>query len=273
MTSAKGYYSLIQYCPDLARMETANVGVLLFCPDRAFLKARLARDNAKLRRAFGLRGNALVRIRSYKLALQERIDVERSRIRTVDDLRRFIARRANDFQMTPPRFVKVRDPETQLAALFEQLVGGGRRRESLTALQERLDRLFESASVSHKLRRNLSIVVPVVERQIRIPYAYHNGRLELIKPLQFVRGDHNRAIDVACKYAVEGRALSQHPNEQLGPMRLNVVVRIEEDSDRKTENVLQTIFAEYSVGFYPERDVSRLIDDIRRTGAARSSNM
>lgn len=35
----KGYYSIIQYCPDLSRFEAANVGVLLFCPERAFLKA------------------------------------------------------------------------------------------------------------------------------------------------------------------------------------------------------------------------------------------
>ena len=38
MKPSKGYYSLIQYCPDLGRLEAANVGVLLFCPERGFLK-------------------------------------------------------------------------------------------------------------------------------------------------------------------------------------------------------------------------------------------
>src|SRR4051812_38482184 len=27
-----GFYSVIQYCPDLARMEGVNIGLALFCP-------------------------------------------------------------------------------------------------------------------------------------------------------------------------------------------------------------------------------------------------
>ena len=30
--ATKGYYSAIQYCPDRSRMEAANVGVMLLCP-------------------------------------------------------------------------------------------------------------------------------------------------------------------------------------------------------------------------------------------------
>ena len=41
MKPSKGCYSLIQYCPDLGRLEAANVGVLLFCPEPHFLKAQL----------------------------------------------------------------------------------------------------------------------------------------------------------------------------------------------------------------------------------------
>ena len=42
MESAKGYYCLIQYCPDLARLEAANIGVILFCPERGFIRAKIA---------------------------------------------------------------------------------------------------------------------------------------------------------------------------------------------------------------------------------------
>ena len=38
MKPSRGYYCIIQYCPDLGRLEAANIGVLLFCPDRGFLK-------------------------------------------------------------------------------------------------------------------------------------------------------------------------------------------------------------------------------------------
>ena len=40
MNATKGYFSLVQYCPDLARQEAANVGVVLFCPDLQFIRAR-----------------------------------------------------------------------------------------------------------------------------------------------------------------------------------------------------------------------------------------
>ena len=42
----KAYYCLIQYCPDMSRLEAANVGVVLFCPEKGFLAARMSRDNA-----------------------------------------------------------------------------------------------------------------------------------------------------------------------------------------------------------------------------------
>ena len=51
--ASKGYYSLIQYCPDRSRLEGANIGVVLFCPERRFLQARLSNGNDRLRRFFG----------------------------------------------------------------------------------------------------------------------------------------------------------------------------------------------------------------------------
>jgi len=30
MNPTRGYYCIIQYCPDLGRLEAANIGVLLF---------------------------------------------------------------------------------------------------------------------------------------------------------------------------------------------------------------------------------------------------
>ena len=44
----KGYFCLVQYCPDLARQEVANVGVLLFSPDHDFLEARLVTGNQRV---------------------------------------------------------------------------------------------------------------------------------------------------------------------------------------------------------------------------------
>jgi hypothetical protein len=49
MNPTTGYYSLIQYCPDAAREEAANVGVVLFCPEVDYLEARTVSGNDRIR--------------------------------------------------------------------------------------------------------------------------------------------------------------------------------------------------------------------------------
>ena len=64
MTAHKGYYSVVQYCRDRSRLEAANTGVLLFCPELGYLQARTSRDNARIRRFFrsgGTTGPASIR--------------------------------------------------------------------------------------------------------------------------------------------------------------------------------------------------------------------
>ena len=41
MNPETGYYGLIQCCPNPSRLEAANVGVLLFSPEHAFLNRML----------------------------------------------------------------------------------------------------------------------------------------------------------------------------------------------------------------------------------------
>ena len=111
MTPAKGYYCLIQYCPDQTRLEAATIGVLLFCPERTFLKALTARDNRRIQRFFGREGHDWSRINSFKAAIEERLEVEQPEIQSVADLETFIALRANQFQITSPRPMRVTIPK------------------------------------------------------------------------------------------------------------------------------------------------------------------
>src|SRR5437667_3875865 len=114
MKPATGYYSLIQYCPDLSRLEAANIGVLLFCPEKLFLQARTARGNKRLCRFFGKEGHDWDRIDCFKLGIEERLEAEHGQINTLADLERFIALRANEIQITPPRPMRVEDPQQDL---------------------------------------------------------------------------------------------------------------------------------------------------------------
>lgn len=123
MSSGKGYYSLIQYCPDLERLEVANVGVLVFCPDRRFLKAMTTCSNSRIMTFFGEEGHDWARIDSFKKGLEQRLQIEGVDIQTLEDLQRFIALRGNLLQITPPRPMKVVDPEQDLKNLFFEITG------------------------------------------------------------------------------------------------------------------------------------------------------
>jgi hypothetical protein len=123
MTPTKGYYSLVQYCPDSFRMEVANVGILLFCPDLRFLDVKLAEGNDRVRRFFG-RGNFDPQhLNDAKHALENRLRMDRDAFRTLEELTRFIETRGNSLVFTLPRPTKVFDPTTELDDLFNKLVG------------------------------------------------------------------------------------------------------------------------------------------------------
>ena len=50
---SNGYYILLQYCPDRARRETANVGVVLIDPEAGRGAFRISTDLSAAKRVFG----------------------------------------------------------------------------------------------------------------------------------------------------------------------------------------------------------------------------
>lgn len=86
MKPQKGYYCVVQYCPDLSRFEAANIGVLLFCPDSGFLKAMTTGNNSRIIQFFGREGHDWKRINAVKKGLQDRLEKEHHHIRSVGDL-------------------------------------------------------------------------------------------------------------------------------------------------------------------------------------------
>jgi len=95
-TGVKGYYALVQYCPDPSRAEAANVGVLLFCPEREFIDVRTAASNQHIARFFGRDSYDADRLRTVKRFIEDRVQVHPSQFKTLEDLNRFIESRAND---------------------------------------------------------------------------------------------------------------------------------------------------------------------------------
>jgi hypothetical protein len=265
MNARKGYYSLIQYCPDLGRLEAANVGVLLFCPEPHFLKALTARHNRRIIHFFGSAGHDWTRINSFKKGLEERLVAEAPGIRTLEQLERFIGQRANLLHITPPRPMKVVEPDRDLEDLYRELIGDLRHGSSTRGLRKFLGERFTAAGLDGKIRRGIEVKVPVLDKKVEIPFGYQNGRFNLLNPVTFESADHERNQLTACKYAVEGKSLHESPDPDLGDLRLIIVGKFRH-GDRESPGKVKRVLEKYDVPLFRVSDLPHLIDEIRRTG-------
>jgi hypothetical protein len=249
----------------LSRFEAVNIGVLLFCPDSGFLKSMTSGNNARVVKFFGREGHDWKRLRAFKQGIEDRLQSERATIRTRDDLQQFIAMRANLIQISDPKPIKVFDAEQDLANLFQKLVGGIQRLESQRNLRKVLADTFAGADLSKKLLSNVRIDVPVLNRKVEMPFGYQNGRFNVINPVSFRSADPDSAFRTACKYAVEGRSIYEHPNGDYGAMQLVIVGQFR-PRDNGSLALVRRVLSEHPVKLVKLDEVSTLIDEIRRTG-------
>jgi len=63
----RGYYSIVQYCPDPSRLEAVNIGLALFCPECSFLKVRFGRRKTRVDQLFGKQDWGLSKVRRRRL--------------------------------------------------------------------------------------------------------------------------------------------------------------------------------------------------------------
>jgi hypothetical protein len=265
MNASRGYYSLIQYCPDLGRLEAANIGVLLFRPEPHFLKAVTSPNNRRIIHFFGSEGHDWARINAFKKGLEDRLVVEGSEIRTVEQLERFIAERANLLQVTPPRPMKVTDPDKDLEELFKELLGEPLRRGSTKRLRQLLDENFNKPEIKNKVRHDIKVKIPVLEKEVEIPFGFQNGRFNLINPVRFEATDPDRSVLTACKYAVEGRSLYENPDPELGKLQLVLVGKFRPKDQVSPERV-RRILRDYDVKLFRTSELPQLVEEIRTTG-------
>ncbi|WLD14664.1 DUF3037 domain-containing protein [Planctellipticum variicoloris] len=265
MNPQKGYYSVVQYCPDLSRVEAANIGVILFCPASGFLKAITSANNGRIIKFFGSEGHDWKRINTVKKALQDRLEKEHHGIRTLDDLQQFIATRANQLQITPPRPMKVLDPEKDLADLFEQVLGQPAKRETRRNFRKLVGEKFSAAGLERKIVTDVKVSVPVIDKEVEIPYGFQNGRFNLINPVRFGGANPEQSLQTACKYAVEGRSLYEHPDQEFGELQLVVVGQFR-PTDDKSRALVRRVFEESHVKLFSSDELPKLIAEIKRTG-------
>jgi Protein of unknown function (DUF3037) len=265
MNPAKGYYCLIQYCPDLGRLEAANVGVLLFCPERMFLDAVTSRNNRRIIQFFGREGHDWTRINSFKRGIKERLLKESSGIRTVEDLERFIALRANVLQITSPRPMKVLDTGKDLERLAEEFLGQAPQTEKKESLRKRISDQLLGAGLASKIRQDIPIEVPIRKKKIDVPFGYQNGRFNLLVPVTFTTEDPDHSFTTACKYAVEGESLYETKHPEFGQLQFCVIGQFR-PKDKDTPARVGEVLEKHQVQLYRANELSKLIKHIQETG-------
>ncbi len=261
---AKGYYSILQYVPNLERAEGANVGVVLFCPEKRFLDVKFSGGNDRVRRFFDGEKLDLTRISAMKDAFAERIRQQTDFIISGEDFNLFVETRANQMILTAPRPIKVFDPCADLENLCEKLVGGRQKAEQKTLTEKRIVRQFDEVLQKRRLgnliERNVQIELPLLHRTETYPFGYQNGQPNLVKAVVF-GSDENQTIAKTCRLAVEGDDLSEHN------YKLNVLAGFEQ-ANIESRQTVRDILRKYDVNLYFTSQIEELADFIKKTAHA-----
>ncbi|HEY3789713.1 MAG TPA: DUF3037 domain-containing protein [Urbifossiella sp.] len=265
MNSIKGYYSLIQFCPDPSRLEAVNVGVVLFCPALRFIAARTAKGNQRAAKLVGSAGVAKASLNSAKRAIERRLEVNRDAFQSLEDLQNFVDTRGNILKLTKPRPVKVFDPDQDLDKLFHELVGGAARHasaeRSLPSVHQ-LDAVFHRLQQEGRAQLDLDVPVPVLGQTLHIPYAYRNGALHLVKPQRFSSSE-KPALDVAMKLAIEGDLIYRHGSSDDGQRRLVVVSSFSTDENPpEVANRVYEVLKTYNVKPVPDSALDAFLQQV-----------
>jgi hypothetical protein len=264
MKPKRGYYSLIQFCPSPSRLETVNVGLVLLCPEANFIGVRTANDNRAAQRLVGHGRLDKPALNSAKRAIEQRFQADRDSFKSPEDLQAFANTRGNILKLTSPRPVKVFDPSAELDGLFAELVGGRSMRQRGAPLSPQLDDVFQSLQKEGRAQLNLTVEVPVVGRSLRIPYAYQNGRLNLVKPQRF-SNEENLATETAMRLAIEGDLLQRHTQPGETERKL-IVVSFFTQNDRNGTIAARVskLLGEYEVKTIGDDEISQFASQVVR---------
>jgi hypothetical protein len=264
MKPISGYYCLIQYCPDASRQEFANVGVVLFCPEPFFLKARTARGNQRIRRFFQPDDPDWDQINLLKNSIERRLTVDREQFRDLAALERFAATRANAMRLSAPRPIAVEEPEADLDRLFVRLVGE-RSRKGAARVRRLLDRTFQAEGVAPYIQRNLTVTLPVFQRVVRVPFGFQNSRFRLIQATCFRGLTAATILKRAGKYALKGALLYNAPDPTLGDLQLIVVGQFAA-SQAEVARTVGRLLEKNHTELYRLDELDKLVEVIRSTG-------
>ena len=265
---AKGYYSVIQYCPDRFRAEGVNVGLVLLCLEPHAVRVQMTRKFDRVRKLFAIARPDLDSLKITTEGMESRIVGAANDWRTPDELAAFAASRGNDLRLTEPRLAKIEDIDADFERLFSELVDE-RTTASLAVespaevLPPRLSEVFYKLQQEQKIWRPGTITVPVFKRKIDIPYAFKNGVVNLIKPEVF--SPTRRAETQAAMLAVNGDLIQKHTIN--GERHKLIVISTQEtpEQTREIDEHVAPLFKEYGVRLVRPQNADAFASEVEQS--------
>jgi Protein of unknown function (DUF3037) len=259
MTATKGFFSLIQFCPNLERGESVNVGVVLVVPSLSFFEVRLSSDNEGPKQRLGSQAYDDARLTHAKQAVRNRLVHAQADLTSPEALALFASREGNAMVLTPPRVVFTQDPRVDLTDMFQRLVHVEGQKRNRTA-KPNLEAIFASKLIGVPLQRDVTLEVPGIG-EVSVPYAYQNGVLNLITTEGFAHDDkarHRRVNDLA----VRGRLIH---NVKSKEHKLVVVAAFADDTTEEERANAEFIFANHDSRLVRKEDADAFVEEVRQT--------
>lgn len=267
---ARGFYSLVQYCPDRFRAEAVNVGLVLLCLEPHEVRVKMIARYGRASKVFGIGQEELKNLELAAKRLKSRLESANGELRTDEDLAAFAASRANDLRLTEPRLAKIEGIEEDFKRLFSELVE--EERATMRSAQEspaemlppRLREVFNRLEDQQRIWKPEPITVPVSNTKFEVPYAYRNGVVNLVKPKAF--SADKKAESQAAKLVVTGDLIQKHLID--GEKRQLIVVSTRETREQEKEIInshVMPLFEEYHVRLIRPDDVDAFASEVEQS--------
>ncbi|MFN7785646.1 MAG: DUF3037 domain-containing protein [bacterium] len=265
MSTQRGFYSVIQFCPDSYRAESANVGAVLYVPATGYLAARWSPDFERVKRFFRLDADGMVRVAAAVRALDHRLQIMKAEGVSEAGLSKFIATRADQVQLTPLRLVMVEQAAATLDELFTDAMDENAttvpRQRRRAIVPEAISRAFEALRARNDLIEPGNVLVPGLKSTLRVPYAFRNGKLNLVKPENL--DDAAQAENKVGLLGFKGRLLFTHPEGDL--RRQLVIVSAGRSPDADAEQQYKASLASCDVRFVPAAEAAAFAAEVEAT--------
>lgn len=233
---ARGFYSVVQYCPDVFRDEAVNVGLVLLRIEPHELRVRMTNHYQRVKKLFGTPSDEVKNLKLSVHGMTSRIEKSVEELKTAEDLAAFAASRGNALRLTEPRLAKLDDFEADFDRLFAKLVEEQSTLELAKAspaevLPPSLNDVFYRLSERGKMWDPKPIRVPISNRRLDVPYAFRNGVVNLIAPEVFYPG--KRGENRAATLAIDGQLIQKHRID--GEAHKLIVVSTQENEKQRKE--------------------------------------